>query len=343
MVDRVVFVGVDTHADVHHAAVVDELGRWLGDRGFATTPAGYAELWGWAGSFGAIAVAGVEGTSSYGAGLTRYLRAQAVRVVEVDRPDRKSRRMQGKSDPLDACSAARAVASGRAAGVPKSHDGVVESIRCLHLARRSAIKARTQAVNQIRALLTTGPAVLREQTRGLGRKALISRMVRLRPELNGAQHPEQATKIAVRGLARRCQALNEEIAALEVQLSQLTLAAAPRLLARPGIGIDTAAQLLITAGDNPDRLRSEAAFARLVGVAPIPASSGRTDRHRLSRGGDRQANRVLHTIALVRLHRDPRTWAYLNKRTAQGLSRKDILRCLKRAIAREVYHDLRPT
>ena len=342
MVDRVVFVGVDTHADVHHAAVVDELGRWLGDRGFATTPAGYAELWGWAGSFGAIAVAGVEGTSSYGAGLTRYLRAQAVRVVEVDRPDRKSRRMQGKSDPLDACSAARAVASGRAAGVPKSHDGVVESIRCLHLARRSAIKARTQAVNQIRALLTTGPAVLREQTRGLGHKALISRMVGLRPELNGAQHPEQATKIAVRGLARRCQALNEEIAALEVQLSQLTLAA-PRLLARPGIGIDTAAQLLITAGDNPDRLRSEAAFARLVGVAPIPASSGRTDRHRLSRGGDRQANRVLHTIALVRLHRDPRTWAYLNKRTAQGLSKKDILRCLKRAIAREVYHDLRPT
>ena len=174
-------------------------------------------------------------------------------------------------------------------------------------------------MNQIRALLTTGPAVLREQTRGLGRKALISRMVRLRPELNGAQHPEQATKIAVRGLARRCQALNEEIAALEVQLSQLTLAAAPGLLARPGIGIDTAAQLLITAGDNPDRLRSEAAFARLVGVAPIPASSGRTDRHRLSRGGDRQANRVLHTIALVRLHRDPRTWAYLNKRTAQGL------------------------
>ena len=157
-------------------------------------------------------------------------------------------------------------------------------------------------------------------------------------------HPEQATKIAVRGLARRCQALNEEIAALEVQLSQLTLAAAPRLLARPGIGIDTAAQLLITAGDNPDRLRSEAAFARLlVGVAPIPASSGRTDRHRLSRGGDRQANRALHTIALVRLHRDPRTWAYLNKRTAQGLSKKDILRCLKRAIAREVYHDLRPT
>jgi transposase len=343
MVDRVVFVGVDTHADVHHAAVVDELGRRLGDRGFATTPAGYAELWGWAGSFGAIAVAGVEGTSSYGAGLTRYLRAQAVRVVEVDRPDRKSRRMQGKSDPLDACSAARAVASGRAAGVPKSHDGVVESIRCLHLARRSAIKARTQAVNQIRALLTTGPAVLREQTRELGRKALISQMVRLRPELHAAQHPEQATKIAVRGLARRCQALNEEIAALEVQLSQLTSAAAPQLLARPGIGIDTAAQLLITAGDNPDRLRSEAAFARLVGVAPIPASSGRTDRHRLSRGGDRQANRVLHTIALVRLHRDPRTWAYLKKRTAQGLSKKDILRCLKRAIAREVYHDLRPT
>jgi transposase len=214
MVDRVVFVGVDTAADVHHAAVVDELGRRLGDRGFATTPAGYAELWGWAGSFGAIAVGGVEGTSSYGAGLTRYLRAQAVGGRGGS---------AGSEEPADAGQVGslgrlqRGSGGGLGTGgwCCEESRGVVESIRCLHLARRSAIKARTQAVNQIRALLTTGPAVLREQTRGLGRKALISRMVRLRPELSGAQRPEQATKIAVRGLARRCQALNEEIAALE--------------------------------------------------------------------------------------------------------------------------------
>ena len=217
--------------------------------------------------------------------------------------------------------------------------------RCRQAARNSSWDQHSERARS--ASRPTSPArwalstpVSRTQSRWPGPGSLT--WLRLRPELNGAQHPEQAIKIAVRGLARRCQALNEEIAALEVQLSQLTLAVRSRLLARPGIGIDTAAQLLITAGDNPDRLRSEAAFARLVGVAPIPASSGRTDRHRLSRGGDRQANRVLHTIALVRLHRDPRTWAYLNKRTAQGLSKRTF-RCLKRAIAREVYHDLRPT
>jgi transposase len=193
----------------------------------------------------------------------------------------------------------------------------------------------------MRALLTTGPEALREQTRGLGRKALVSRMAGLRPN-STATDPVQVTKVALRGLARRCQALNTEINTLNAQLTQLTTAVAPDLVARSGIVIDTAAQLLITAGGNPERLRSEGAFARLVGVAPIPASSGRTDRHRLNRGGDRQANRVLHTVALVRLHRDPRTQAYVAKRTAQGLSKKDIIRCQKRAIAREVYHDLRP-
>lgn len=193
-------------------------------------------------------------------------------------------------------------------------------IRCLHLARRSAIKARTQAVNQIRALLVTGPTELREQTRGLGRKALITRMARLRPG-NDHRRPEVAAKVAIRGLARRCQALNEEIAALDPDLHELTTTTAPRLMERVGVGAATVAHLLITAGDNPERLHSEAAFARLVGAAPIPASSGRTDRHRLSRGGDRQANRVLHTVTLVRMNRDPRTRSYVPKRTADGMGK----------------------
>lgn len=336
-----VFVGVDTHADVHHAAVVDHLGRSLADQVFPTTAAGYEELARWSAGFGTISAVGVEGTASYGAGLTRRLREDGLHVVEVDRPDRRNRRLHGKTDALDAYSAARAVACGRATAVPKAKDGLVEAIRCLHVARRSAVKARTQAVNQIRGLLTSGPTALREQLRGLGTKGLISTVARLRPTADPAD-PATAVKIAVRGLARRCQALNDEIDLLNGHLTTLTAEAAPDMLARPGLGVDTVAQLLITAGDNPGRLRSEAAFARLTGVAPIPASSGRTDRHRLSRGGDRQANRALHTVVLVRMHRDERTKTYVQRRTQQGLSKKDIIRCLKRAVAREVYRLLRP-
>ncbi|SDD81493.1 Transposase [Sanguibacter gelidistatuariae] len=336
-----VYVGVDTHADVHHVAVVDELGRGLGDHGFPTTPTGYRTLSAWCQQFGVVAVAGVEGTSSYGAALTCHLRGVGMTVVEVDRPDRKSRRLQGKSDPLDAYSAARAVAAGRATGVPKGKDGLVESICCLHVARRSAIKARTQAINQIRGLLVSGPVRLREQSRGLSRKSLIATMAHLRPG-SGASDPEVAVRITVRSLARQCHDLNTEIATLEGHLTDLTRQAAPALLERPGFGIDTVAQLLITVGDNPERLRSEAAFAWLAGVAPIPASSGRTDRHQLSRSGNRQANRALHIVVLVRMHCDERTRTYVQRRTQQGLGKKDIIRCLKRAVAREAFHALRP-
>ncbi len=337
-----IVVGVDTHADVHHVAVVDPLGRALADRAFPASPRGYSALTDWCAELGAVTAVGVEGTSSYGAALTGHLRQSGLLVVEVDRPDRKSRLLHGKTDTLDAYSAARAVAAGRATAVPKAKTGLVESIRCLHVARRSAVKARTQAINHIRGLLVSGPASLREQTHGLGTKALISTVARFRPSTD-ASDPAVAVKIAARGLARRCQDLNEEIAVLDRHLAQLTALAAPNLLARPGLGVDTVAQLLITVGDNPDRLRSEAAFARLTGVAPIPASSGRTDRHRLSRGGDRQANRALHTIVLVRMHRDEQTRRYVQRRTEQGLGKKDIMRCLKRAVAREVYHQLRPT
>lgn len=334
--------GVDTHRDSHHAAVVDEVGRELGDAAFPATPVGYRRLLAWLRGFGALKQVGVEGTGSYGAGLARYLRAEQVRVVEVDRPDRRTRRAQGKSDPIDAYAAARAAVSGAAAGTPKTRDGRVEAVRALRVARRGAVKARTQAMNQLKALIVSGPVDLREALRGLSSAALIAACARLRPGAAGAalaelSDPGAATKAALRRLARRYQHLNDEIAELDADLLPLVQAAAPRLLAVTGVGPEVAGQLLVSAGDNPDRLRSEAAFAHLCGVAPIPASSGRTDRHRLHRGGDRAANSALYTVVLTRLRYDPRTREYMARRTAQGLSKKEIIRCLKRYVLREVY------
>ena len=336
---RKVTGGVDTHGETHHAAVVDALGRQLADRQFPTTPQGYRTLLSWFAGFGQLERVGVEGTGAYGAALSRYLRSEGVEVVEVDRPDRKTRRAQGKSDPVDAYAAALAALSGRAAGVPKSRDGRVEAIRALRVTRRSAVKARTQAINQLRALLLTGPAELRQQLRGLTAGALIETCARMRPTADLAD-PVQATKAALRRLARRHQQLTEEIRELDAELAPLVAATAPRLLALPGVGIEVAGQLLVTAGDNPDRLHSEAAFAHLCGVAPIPASSGRTNRHRLNRGGDRAANTALHTIALSRLRWDHRTRAYLARRRQEGLTKPEAMRCLKRYIAREVYRNL---
>ena len=328
--------GVDTHGQTHHAAVIDQVGRHLADREFPTTPAGYQALTRWLSEFGRVTRVGVEGTGAYGAALARHLRQQGVPVVEVDRPDRKARRDKGKSDPLDAYAAARAALSGTASGTPKQRDGRVEAIRTLRVARRSAVKARTQAMNQLKALLLTGPAGLREQLRQLSPTALINTCARLRPMADLAD-PEQAVKAALRRLARRHQHLSQEIRDADADLKVLVTAAGPRLLELQGVGIDVAGQLLSTAGDNPDRLHSEASFAQLSGVAPIPASSGRTRRHRLNRGGDRAANNALHTIALCRLRHDPRTRAYVAKRTEDGLNKPEIIRCLKRYIAREIY------
>lgn len=339
----VVFVGVDTHADTHHVAVVDQLGRHLGDRQVPADPAGYRCLLDWICTFGTVAGVGVEGTGTYGAQLGRVLTAAGLAVLEVNRPDRATRRANGKSDPVDAYAAAEAVASGRADSVPKSRDGIVESIRCLRVARRSAVKAKTQCINQIRGLLITGPVDLREQMKPLGTAALIQALSLLRPGTD-LSSPAAATKLTLRSLARRHIALSDEIRELDAVLDELTTTAAPGLLAKTGVGTEVAGQLLVTAGDNPARLRSEASFAHLAGVAPIPASSGRTNRHRLNRGGDRAANKALHTVAVVRLKYDERTRAYARRRTAEGLSMKDIMRCLKRAIAREIYQELtRPT
>jgi transposase len=334
--------GVDTHGQTHHAGVIDQVGRQLADSEFPTTPAGYRALLAWLRGQGQLERVGVEGTGAYGAALARYLRGQGVVIVEVDRPDRKTRRVKGKSDPIDAYAAARAALSGTASASPKTRDGRVEAIRALRLVRRSAVKARTQAVNQLKSLLVTGSADLREQLRPLGPAALVEACARLRPGAD-LTDPAIAAKTALRRLAARIRALGAEIAEADRELDPLVTAAAPRLLAMMGVGPEVAGQLLVTAGDNPGRLRSEAAFAHLCGVAPIPASSGRIDRHRLNRGGDRAANSALYTIVLCRLRYDPATQAYAVRRTKQGLSKPEIIRCLKRYVLREVYRTLLPT
>lgn len=331
--------GVDTHGLTHHAAVIDTVGRHLADREFPATIGGYRDLLAWMRTHGTLVAVGVEGTGAYGAELARVLTSAGTTVIDVDRPDRKTRRMRGKSDPVDAYAAATAVLAGRATGIPKSRDGLAEAVRVLRVARRSAVKARTQAINQIRGLLVSAPAELREQVAGLDRAALIKTLARLRPG-GDLSAPTAATRAALRRLARRHQAMDTEITDLDAELGPLTRQAAPALLELFGVGPETAGQLLATAGDNPERMRSEAAFAHLAGAAPIPASSGRTHRHRLNRGGDRAANNALHTIVLVRMRHDPRTRAYVQRRTKEGLSKKEIMRCLKRFVAREAYHAL---
>jgi transposase len=338
-----VILGVDTHLDFHVAVAVDHLGRRLGDSSVPTTVQGYERLLRWAEGFGPLRCAGVEGTSSYGAGLTRHLRARGIEVLEVERPKhrrRSSRRNLQKSDPSDAERAARAVLAGEASGVPKSGDGRVEMIRTLRAARRSAIKARTQAANQLQALRVTAPEQLRNRLRGLSTKELVSVAARFRLA-GGPSDVPAATKFALRSVARRYGALSAEIAELDAQLDRLVAQVAPELVALPGIGTDSAATLLIVAGDNPQkRLGSEASFASLCGVSPIEASSGKVVRHRLNRGGNREANRALYMICLARMRRDRRTQEYVARRTAEGKSKREIIRCLKRYLAREVYRVL---
>jgi transposase len=340
-----VTIGVDTHADLHVGVALDQFGRRLGTRSVSTTPAGFAELVAWAEAFGVIEQIGIEGTGSYGAGLTRWLRARGLTVIEVERPhrhDRQGRRRRGKSDPIDAETAARAVQAGTVIGQPKAGDGQVEMIRALRLARRSAMKARTQAANQLHALVVTAPDGLRDRLRTLSTADLVTRAAAFRPVLRGGAlaSPMAATKLAMKLIAVRYQKLAAEIEALDGHLDQLVATTAPELLAVKGVGTDIAGALLVAAGDNPGRLRGEAAFAALCGVAPVPASSGKSHRHRLSRGGDRDANRALYLLALGRMSWDPRTRAYVERRTATGRSKPEIIRCLKRYLARELYPTL---
>ena len=337
---RAVTGGVDSHADTHVAAALDPVGGLLGVAEFPATAAGYARLLGWLGGFGTVALVGIEGTGSYGAGLARHVTAAGIRVVEVDRSDRQDRRRQGKSDPLDAVSAARAAQSGRARGAPKGQDGAVEAIRALTVARRSARSERTQAINQARALIMTGPDDLRARFARHAAAALVSELAALRPRPGDAVG--YATRIALRELGRRAEFLDGQLGRLDELIVPLVAARAPGLLALHGVGPDTAALLLIAAGDHPERLRSEAAWAHLCAVAPIPASSGKITRRRLNPGGNREANHALWRIVITRMSSHAPTRAYVKRRTAEGLSKKEIIRCLKRYVAREVYPWLRP-
>ena len=336
---RAITGGVDTHADTHVAAALDPIGGLLGVQEFPATAAGYARLLGWLGGFGPVCLVGIEGTGSYGAGLARHITTAGVQVVEVDRSDRQDRRRQGKSDPFDAVSAARAALSGRARGASKGRDGAVEAIRALMVAKRSAAGERTQTINQARALILTGPEDLRARFTGHTVAALVAELASLRPRPGSTVG--YATRIALRELGRRAEFLDGQIERLDNLIGPLVTAQAPSLLARYGIGAHTAALLLVAAGDHPERLRSEAAWAHLCGVTPIPASSGKTVRHRLNPGGDRQANHALWRIVFTRMGSDPATRAYVDRRTQEGLSKKEIIRCLKRYVAREVYPHLR--
>ena len=314
--------GVDTHADVHVAAVVDQVGRVLGTRAFPADASGYAGALVWMRAHGELAKVGVEGTGSYGAGLARYLAARGVEVAEVIWPNRQARRQRGKSDAADAVAAALAALSGEASGLPKSRDGAAESIRALRVARAGAVTARTQAGNQLRDLILTAPEQVRRQLAGLpcGRQA----------EVAARPRPAEGTKAAMASVARRCQQLTAEITRLDAMLGELVRHAAPAgFLATRGVATQVAATLLVTTGDNPGRVRREASFAALCGASPVDASSGKQIRHRLNRGGDRQANAALWTIAMTRLAHDPRTKAYAARRTAEGKTKKKIIRCLK--------------
>jgi transposase len=330
-----VTVGVDTHGEVHVACAIDQLGRHLGTVGVATTTRGYRELLEWAQRLGEVQAFGVEGTGCYGAGLTRFLTAQDQVVLEINRPDRSARRRRGKSDLVDAEAAARAVLAGQATAIPKTGDHLVEMMRCLRVARATAAKARTQTVNAMRALVVTAPAELREQLRELSIGRLARTAARLRP--GPILTTAAATKLALRQLGQRYEVLEAELAAVDTELDRLTALAAPGLRRLCGVGPEIAGALLVAAGDNPERLRSEAAFSMLCGASPIPASSGKTVRYRLNRGGNRQANTALYRIVVVRLRWHQPTRAYLVRRTREGLSKREIIRCLKRYVAREVF------
>lgn len=287
-----VTIGVDTHADTHVAVALDHLGGRLGEIVVHNEVDGYERLFEWALNLGELTCVGVEETGSFGAGLSRFLRRRGVRVLEVNRLSWQHRRRHGKYDASDAEAAARAVLSGDATGEPKSADGCVEMLRTLKVARRSAVKAKTQAANQLHALVMTAPEQLRAYLRGLPAKKLAEKASRFRCKVEFAD-PTAATKFALRSVARRYLGLSKEIADLQEQIKRLVNRAAPELVALDGVGSDTVATLMIVAGDNLERLRSEAAFAHLCGTAPIPASSGKVIRHRLNPHGNREANRAL--------------------------------------------------
>jgi transposase len=332
--------GIDTHKDIHVAAVLDELGRLIDTRAFATTSCGYRQLHRWLCEHGEVLAIGVEGTGSWGAGISRFLRARGLNVIEVNRPNRQTRRRKGKSDTVDAEMAARAVLAGDATVTPKTADGPVEALRQLRLARAGAMKARTAAANQLHSLTDTAPDELRARLRSLTTLQRARLCARLRP--SDVFTPTGAAKRALRSVAHRWLALRDETLELSRDIKQILDTIAASMLKRHGVGYETTGTLLCAAGDNPERLDTEAGYAALCGTAPVRVSSGKTNRHRLNRAGDRQANSALWTIVMVRIRSNhPPTIAYLERRTTEGLTKREAIRCLKRYVAREIYNDIR--
>jgi transposase len=329
--------GVDTHKDLHVAAVVDERDIVIGTRSFATTRQGYRQMLAWMRTFGDLDRVGVESTGSYGAGLLRFMSKAGVEVLEVTTPDKVDRRRRGKNDDLDAQNAAHAAFSGKRTVTPRSRDGMVESLRVLKACRKTAVAARRVALQMIHNTIVCAPDALRDAVRGMTRMQLVRTLAAWRPDLSAYRDVEAAYRISLKSLARRFVELHDEIGDLDAMIGAIVEELAPALIARNSIGHIGAAQLLLTAGDNPERLRSEASFAALCGVSPVPASSGKVVRHRLNRGGDRAANSALHIIAIGRLRTDPKTKEYVARRIAEGHSKLDAIRALKRYIAREVF------
>jgi len=337
VVARSVVGGVDTHKDLHVAAVVDEQDRVVGSQCFAATRHGDKQMLAWMRSFGQLRRIGVEATGTYGAGLLRYMQSAGVEVLEVTTPDKHDRRKRGKNDDLDAQNAAHAAFTGRRAVTPKSRDGMIESLRVLKACRKTAVAARRVALQMIQNTIVSAPDELRETLRKMTRMQLVRTLAAWRPDLSDYRNLVSAYRITLKSLGRRYLELHDEIADLDTMIIGIIDELAPALVARNSIGHGCAGQLLLTAGDNSERLRSEASFAALCGVSPVPASSGKIIRHRLNRGGDRAANSALHIIAIGRLRTDPRTQAYMAKRIAEGHSKLEVIRCLKRYIAREVF------
>jgi transposase len=334
-----VIAGIDTHADTHHVAIISETGAHLADREFLAVGSGYRDILGFVTGFGPVIAAGVEGTGSYGAELARILSKEGIQVLEVMRPNRQGRRLKGKSDPLDAYQAAESVLAGRGTATPKARDGAVESLRVLRAERNSAMRARVAVMTQVQNILVAAPEHLRAKYRGLTSAALMAALEKTRPA-GSLSVPANATAVVLKRLAVRYRHLHQELALIDAELDAIITIHAPMIRDLHGVGTEVASQLLVTVGDNPERIGTESKFAALVGVAPIPASSGKTTRHRLSRGGDRQANKAIHHVALVRMMSDTRTKTYVARRRREGKSTKEIMRCLKRYIAREIYDQL---
>lgn len=332
-----VVVGIDTHKHIHVAAVMDTVGGILATLTIATDTGGFRQLLEWATGFGKVLAFGVEGTGSYGATLASFLRRQGHKVVEAGRPDRRSRRANGKSDTLDAENAARSVLAGFATAIPKAADGAVEMIRQLKIAHDSAVTGRTAAMVTMKAMLVHAPDELRRETNRMTQIKLARHLAALRPRV--LETPDDALRHVLRSLARRWQSLDTEAKELSGLIERLVTDTAPHLLERFGIGVDTAAEILIVAGDNPERIRSEAAFAKLAGISPVPTGSGMTSgRHRINHGGHRQLNAAIYRTVIVRMRFHEPTIAYVARRTAEGKSKREIIRCLKRYVIREVYH-----